>query len=164
MWFLVLALTGPTASVPPSVPSSDPCAIVTPVEVSALLGATATTSASEGPVPNEDLGAQQSVCIYQTAQLTLAVMVLEFRTPEAARSRLTKDMVSAQLEDETATIESESGLGDLAYWGSTDHMVAYLVLHGTQVLAVILGGDGLGNPLTRRTALRTMTAAATGRL
>jgi hypothetical protein len=164
MWLLVLALTAPSAGVPASPPSADPCAMVTSAEAASLLGAGTTNSVSEGPVPDEDTGAQRSVCVYQSTQLMLVVMVLEFPTADAARSTLTKEMVSAQLEDETAKVESESGLGDLAYWGTTDHSVAYVVLRGARVLGVVLGGDALGDPLGRRAALRTMTATATRRL
>jgi hypothetical protein len=159
---LALAVSGGSAST--AVAPPDPCGLVTQPEAAAVIGAGVAKLMSEGPAPDEETGAQRSVCIYRNAQIMLVIMVLEFPTADAARETLTRETVSAQLEDESATVEQESGIGDRAYWGTTDHSVAYVVLRGSRVLGIVLGGDGLGEPAQRRAGLRKAAVTATGRL
>jgi hypothetical protein len=102
--------------------------------------------------------------MYQGSQLMLIVVVLEFPSADAARSTLNREMVSAQLEDESAAVEEESGLGDTAYWGTTEQGRIYVVLRGARVLGVMVGGAGVGDAAQTRPALRKATAAALGRL
>lgn len=143
--------------------AADPCRLVTRAEAAALLGAGGAEPMGGDPEPDEDMGAQRITCVYQNGDRMLIVMILEFPNADAAGTTLTREMVEATLEDETATIAAESGLGDRAYWGMTEGAATFVVLRGARVLGVVFGGGGV-NPADQRAALRTVTAAAVGRL
>lgn len=91
-------------------------------------------------------------------------MTLDFPTADAARDVLSEELVTAQLEDESATVVAESGLGDLAYWGTTDHSAIYVVLRGARMAVLALGGDSFLGAARHRAALRGAAQAAAGRL
>ncbi len=142
----------------------DACRIIPLAEATTLVGTGVAAPMSEGPAPDEDTGAQRSTCVYQGAQLMLAVIVLEYPTAEAAEASVTKEMVTDELEDESATIEQEAGIGDRAYWGTTDHGAIYVVRRGPHVLAVALGGQAFTTAADYRAALRKTAQAGTARL
>jgi hypothetical protein len=159
---LVLAAIGVGLTTLP--PSPTACEVVPLAEATALVGPGKAAPMGEGPVPDEDTGAQRSSCVYQGAKLMLVVMVLEYPSAEAAGASLSKEMVADQLEDESAAVETESGLGDRAYWGTTDHSAIYVVQRGARVLALALGGEEFTQAADYRDPLRKAVRTGTGRL
>jgi hypothetical protein len=92
------------------------------------------------------------------------VVVLQCPSPDAASTSLTHELVTTQLEDESATVEEEGGIGDRAYWGATDHSAAYVLLRRSRLVAMALGGEGFQGAPHHRTALRKVAEAAAGRM
>jgi hypothetical protein len=164
MRLLALVLTAAGIGLANAPRSPTACEVVPVADATALVGPGKAAPMGEGPVPDEDTGAQRSSCVYQGAKLMLVVMVLEYPSAEAAGTSLSKEMVTDQLEDESATVETESGLGDRAYWGTTDHSAIYVVQRGARVLALALGGEEFTEAAAYRDPLRKATRAGTGRL
>ena len=95
----------------------------------------------------------------------LAVRITEEAgRPAAAKSAINQEFLLAQLEEEDAKVEAESGMGDQAWWGYSTKGAQYVVLKGAIVLSVHLGGQAIKDPASHKAALRAATISAVGRL
>ena len=103
-----------------------------------------------GPEPDEDTGATRTPCWYQAGQGMLVVTRLEFPDAAAALAATSADLEPEKLSEEKATMKLESGLGDKAYLIYHPRGAEYVVVKGTTVLTLALGGMPNRLRLTRR--------------
>ena len=143
---------------------ADICSIVAKGDAASLLGQAVTGVNPGKPEKDDDTGATLTYCTYRAGNAALVVAVLEFSSPSEARSKTTKEMAAQRLEG-TATVVEEPGLGDRAYWAVSNEGPAagYTVLKGARVLAISLGGPGVGSPGKYKAGLRKTAADALGR-
>jgi hypothetical protein len=140
-----------------------PCDLLDRSAAGALLGAPVAKMDPSGPEPDEDTGATRTTCVYQAGQRMLIVIRLDFPNAGAARESTAAEMEPEKLSEEKATAKDASGLGDKAYLVYTPRAIQYLLVKGSTVLSLILGG--VPNPLpTYEAQLRTDTAAALKKL
>jgi len=182
---LTLGFSSSPAFPPSRLPAlSGPCDLLDKATASQLLGKPVASAEPSGPEPDEESGATRTVCTYMSGQSMLIVMQLAFKTPAAASQATTKELVAQQLGEENAegekdaddrdaddrdaaengddpgdlTIEEASGLGDKSYRAYNPIGANYIVLKGSKVLLLSLGGTGK-DPKSYKTSLRSAAAS-----
>jgi hypothetical protein len=134
---LALALRGA-----PVLPSA--CSVMTKTEAQAYLGSAVSRVIPEEPKPDEETGALHTTCTFMGAGRVLMISLAEFKSADAAQKKMTAEYLKAQgpgEEDEPPpTVEPESGLGDLAYYGQSAHSAMIIMLKGAHAYSAILGG------------------------
>lgn len=151
---LVLALATPTAQQP------NPCELMDRATVVSLLGPTSTAGTPAGPEPDDDTGGTVRYCTFRAGAAALILSQVTFATAAEAGKATTREIVLSRLEGDGSKIVEEPGLGDRAYWAYTSEGAEIVVLKGSVVLGVALGGQLPNPPASYRKALRAATAAA----
>jgi len=77
-------------------------------------------------------------------------------SPAAAAQALKEELAQMQADDSSATVTSQPGIGDQAFWTVTSHAAGYVVSKGGRVLGVVLGGN-VGDPAAHQAALKALT-------
>jgi hypothetical protein len=95
--------------------------------------------------------------------VALIVSQVTYANAAAARKATTKELVAGRLEDGT-TLAEESGVGDKAFWAYTGRAAEYVVLKGSSVLGLGLGGRLPKPPESYHAALRAAAASASAKL
>ena len=140
-----------------------PCDLLDRAAATTLLGAPVTKMDPSGPEPDEDTGGTRTTCVYQAAQRMLIVIRLDYPNAGAAREATAAEMEPEKLAEEKATMKDAPGLGDKGYLVYTPRAIQYLVVKGSSVLSLILGG--VPNPLpTYEAPLRSATVSAAKKL
>ncbi len=154
-WSLALAVLDPAGL--------GPCDLLDRSAAGALLGTPVTKMDPSGPEPDEETGATRTMCAYMAEQRMVVVIRLDYPSASAAREATAAQLEPEKLSEENATAKEVSGLGDKAYLVSTPRAIQYIVVKGSTVLSLLLGG--VPNPLpTYEAQLRTDTAAALRKL
>jgi len=151
---LILALLASSAQ------KTNPCGLLDRATVVALLGSSSAGGIASGPEPDEDSGGTVSYCTFKGGTGAMVVSQVTFASPEAARNAATKELVAGRMEGEEAKISEEPGLGEKAWWTYTTEGAQFVVLKGTVVLGVAIGGGLPNPPVSYRSALRAATASA----
>lgn len=159
----MLAIVGLSlAVVMNSTPAPGPCDLLTREAASQLLGQAATMTPS-GPEPDEETGGTRTVCVYQAGERMLIVSRIVFASAAAAREATTRELVGERLGEEDATIAEESGIGDQVFWAYTPIAAEYVVLKGSSVLGLALGGMPKA-PSAYQAQLRAAAVSAAAKL
>jgi hypothetical protein len=140
-----------------------PCDLVSKDAASALLEAPVTKMEPGGPERDEDTGGMRTLCAYMAGTRMLIVVREVFASGAAAQAATTKELVNDRLEDEKSTVTEVSGLGDKAYWATTPHAAEWVVVKGSSVVGVTLGGMPKPAP-TYQAQLRTVTVGVLGKI
>lgn len=143
-------------------PPAGPCDLLAKATVTALLGQPAPSGRPQGPEKDEDTGGMMSYCTYQIGQSALIISEVTFANPAAARKATTQELVKSRLDDDAAVVKEEAGVGDRAFWATTDRGAQYVVLKGAKVVAVALGGRLSKPAKSYHDALRSAGAEAAG--
>jgi hypothetical protein len=160
--FVLLSLAHSLGGMPAQAP--DVCDLLDLPTASALLGQPATRGQPSRPVPDEDSGGMVSYCTYLSGKSALIVSLVTFKSPAAARTATTKNLVEARMDDEDATITEEAGLGDRAFWAYTKEGSTWVVLKGENVVGIGLGGSVVKPPATNKAPLRAAMVKALAKL
>lgn len=140
--------------------TAGPCELMDRATVVALLGQKSTTGTPSGPEPDEDSGGTVSYCTYRAGTAALILSQVTFATAAAAGKATTRELVTSRMDGDEAKIVDEPGLGDRAFWAYTTEGAEIVVLKGSVVLGVALGGQLANPPASYRKALRAATVAA----
>ena len=154
-WSLLLAAVGATPA--------GPCDLVDRPTAAQMLGAPVTKVEPTGPEPDEDSGATRTTCTYYAGQGLLIVIRLDFPNAAAARDMAATELDPDKLNAENSTVKQESGIGDKDYLVHAPKAVQYVVVKGSTVLTLILGGTS-DAPAAHESQLRTAAGAATKKL
>jgi hypothetical protein len=141
-----------------------PCELMDRATVIALLGPTSTPGTPAGPERDEDSGGTVRYCTFRAGAAALILSQVTFSNAAEAGQATTKELVSSRMDGDEARITDEPGLGDRAYWAYTTEGAEFVVLKGSVVLAVALGGQLANPPVSYRKALRAATVAALPKL
>ena len=144
--------------------SVDPVALVSKAEASVLLGqpVVAVTPASEQV--DEDTGGKLVYCAFRTEKSAVAVSVVSFASAKEALAKTTKQHAQERLEGDNSQITEEKDLGDRSYWATTDLGAEYIVIKGSRVLGLAIGGKLPNPPASYREALRKLAVSAAAKL
>jgi len=141
-----------------------PCELVDSAVVAQLLGHPITATSPVAGQRDDETGGTLSYCTYEGGLAGLVVSVVRFGDPTKARRATTRRLAARRLDEERATVEEESGLGDRAFWAYTREGAEWVVLKGSVLVGVALGGRLGRPPRSLKSALREATVAATTRL
>ncbi len=139
---------------------ADPCDLIDRATVATLLGRTTPAGTPAGPERDDDTGGTIRYCTYRAGAAALILSQVSFSSAAEASKATTKELVTSRLEGEGSKIVEEPGLGDRAYWAYTSEGAEIVVLKGSIVLGVALGGQLSNPPESYRKALHAATAAA----
>lgn len=137
-----------------------PCDLLDRATVAMLLGQTSTPGTPAGPERDDDTGGTVRYCTFRASTTALIVSQVTFGSAAEASKATTKELVTSRLEGEGSKIVEEAGLGDRAYWAYTAEGAEMVVLKGSIVLGIALGGQLSNPPVSYRKVLHAATAAA----
>lgn len=145
-------------------PKANPCDLLDRATVVALLGPTTSAGTPSGPEPDDDTDGTVSYCTFKGATGAMILSQVTFASPAAARKAASKELVTARMDGDRATISEEPGLGERAWWAYTAEGAQVVVLQGPVVLGVAIGGGLPKPPRSYHDALRAATASALPKL
>ena len=144
--------------------SVDPVTLVSKAEAIALLGQPVTAVTPSSEQVDEDTGGKLIYCALRTEKSALVVSVVSFSSAKEALAKMTKQHAVERMEGDNAKITEEKGLGDQAFWATTDLGAEYIVIKGSRVLGLALGGKLPNPPASYREALRKIVISAVAKL
>jgi hypothetical protein len=135
-------------------PEVDVCALATDAQVEVVLGQSI-TSRTPGAEPDSVSGGTLYFCSYVGSGLAVVISWVDTGSPAAAEVALQEELAQMQADDPSATVASQSGIADQAFWTVTTDAAGYVVVIGGNVIGVLLGGD-IGDPAAHKDALKTL--------
>jgi hypothetical protein len=141
---IMLALLQLVLALPmgPALPSA--CSVLSKGEAQAYVGERIARMLPEEPEPDPETGSIHTTCTYMGEGRALVISIDEFKTPEAARKKMTAEYLKAQDtrddDDGPPKIEPESALGDQAFYGQSAHAAMILMVKGARAYGAVLGG------------------------
>lgn len=151
---LLLALVASSAQ------KASPCTLMDRATVIALPGPASMAGTPADPEPDEDTGGTVRYCTFRAGASAVIVSQVTFSSAAEARKATTRELVSSRMEGDGTRIAEEPGLGDKAFWAYTSEGAEFVVLKGSVVLGVAVGGELAKPPMSYRKTLRAATAAA----
>jgi hypothetical protein len=143
---------------------SGPCDLVDRGVVTRLLGHPITATSPAPEQRDAETGGMLSYCTYEGGPAGLVVSVVRFGNVAEARHAATRRLAARRLDEANATVEEEGGLGDRAFWAYTEEGAEWVVLKGTVLIGVALGGRADRPPGSLKSLLREATVAAMAKL
>jgi hypothetical protein len=139
---------------------------MTKAEAQAYLGAPISRVMPEEPTSDEETGSIHTTCTFLGTGRALVISIDEFKSADAAQKKMTAEHLKAQDTDDEGgpppAVEPESGLGDRAYYGQSEHAAMILMVKGAHAYGAILGGTP-PKPADRA-ALRKLVTALAGKV
>jgi hypothetical protein len=142
----------------------DPSTLVSKAEATALIGQPVVATSGGPAEKDDDSGGMLSYCTFRAGPSALIVSVVSFSSATEAKAKTTRQLAAARLDGDDAKIVEESGLGDRAFWATTANGAEYVVLKGSRVLGLALGGKPAKPPASYRDALRALAKSALEKL
>jgi len=133
----------------------DACALATDAQIEAVLGQPI-TEVTPGEDADSVSGGTLYYCTYLGSGLAVVISWVDTLTPADAKQALSQQLAKMQADEPSATVSTQSGIGDQAFWTVTSHAAGYVVLNRATVLGVALGGN-IGDPAAHQAALKTLT-------
>lgn len=118
----------------------DPCALVSKADAAALLGSPVWTAPPSKPEKDEETGGTVVYCNMNVDDSLFRVSVVTFGSASEARAKTTKELLAERIKGRNLKIEQVNGLGDRAYWTTYDSGAQYVVVKGSRVLGLRVGG------------------------
>jgi hypothetical protein len=160
---LLILLAGPHPSAARK--ASDPCALLTSDEVTAVLQTQVEDATADGPYQDEENGASQESCLYQAGENVLVISIETFPTAADAEKAMTRLSVAQEVDSEdTSIVVSEPSQEGKAYWASTAKAATLMAQRDTRTISVGVRGSRLSKPESYRAALRKALRDAAGRV
>ncbi len=135
-------------------PEVDVCALATNAQVEVVLGQPI-TSRTPGEEPDSISGGTLYFCSYVGSGLAVVISRVDTGSPAAAELALQEELAQMQADDPSATVTSQSGIADQAFWTVTNDAAGFVVVEGGTVIGVLLGGN-IGDPAAHQDALKTL--------
>lgn len=142
----------------------DPAALVIKAELTSVLGQPVTKVVPVPEQTDDDTGGRLVYCTFHGGQSAVIVSVVSFSSAKEAQAKMSKQQAMERLEGDNAQVIEEKGLGDRAYWATTDQGAEYIVIKGARVLGIGLGGKLTQTPASYREALRALAVGAVAKL
>lgn len=162
---LLVAVLGTTLSSPAAPAGAvDPATLVSQAEATAVMGQPVVATPGGPAAKDDDTGGMLAYCTFRAGPTALIVSVVSFSSATEAKAKTTKQLAAARLDGDDAKIVEESGLGDRAFWATTANGAEYVVLKGSRVLGLALGGKPAKPPASYRDALRALAKSALEKL
>lgn len=160
---VVAAVTAARFFLPSVGGQPDPCALVSPAEITAALGEAPSAGRAIGPEPDEDTGAMVSACSLDVGDVALTIAIAEFESPRAADGALSTMARLAAEEEEAIKLAPQSDLGDRAMWGASSHGTMWVALKGKYLLNLTLTGN-IGDGTRLHATLKRLAGQALAKL
>lgn len=145
-------------------PAPGPCDLVDRATAVSILGKAPTDVSPSEPTRDEETGGTVVVCYYRAGESALIVSQITFANAAAAQKATTKELVEGRMEDEVTAFKEISGVGDRAFWVTTENGAQFVIVKGATVLGVSLGGTLPKPPASYEAALRAAAIAAAAKL
>jgi hypothetical protein len=145
-------------------PAPGPCDLLDRAAVASILGKPVTDVSPSEPTRDDDIGGTVVYCYYRAGEAALIVSQITFANAAAAQKATTKEVVEGRMEDEVTAFKEVSGVGDRAFWASTQTGAQFVIVKGATVLGVALGGSLPKPPASYEAALRAAASAAAAKL
>jgi hypothetical protein len=143
----------------------DPCTLLTPDEVTAVLRTPVEDATADGPYQDEETGASQETCVYQAGENALVISVETFPTAAEAEKAMTRLFVAQEVDSEdTSIVATEPSQPGKAYWASTAKAATIIAQRDARTISVGVKGSQLAKPESYRAALRKALRDAAGRV
>jgi hypothetical protein len=151
------------AFLPASGSGAAPCDLLSRADAAKVLGAPVTSADPSGPELDDESGAMRTACVYQAAGgRMLVVLRLMYKDAKTALDSTAAEAMSERIAEEKVKIEEDRGIGDRAYWMTSEIMAQYVVLKGATVTGIMLGGTPKP-PTEYRAELRAAAVAVTAK-
>jgi len=140
----------------------DICALITQPEAEAVLGQPV-TSINPGVDQDEVTGGTLYFCNYLGTGLTVVITLVDAGSVVDAKQIMEQQLATMLTDDASTTGSQEDGLGDQAYWTTTEHAAQYTAVKDNYIFSVVLGGN-IGDPEGHRAALLILAKSMASRL
>jgi hypothetical protein len=140
----------------------DPCRMASDAQVEEVLGQPI-TSKTPGEDPDSVSGGTLYFCSYVGSGLAVVISMVGVGTPAEVAQALKDELAQMQADEPNASVTSQTGMGDQAFWTVTPHAAGYVVAKGGRVLGVALGGS-IGDPAAHKDALKTLAESIVARM
>ncbi|MEO8578454.1 MAG: hypothetical protein ABI556_17210 [Gemmatimonadales bacterium] len=137
-----------------------PCNLMDRATVIALLGPASTAGTPTGPEPDDETSGTLRYCTFRAGAAAVLISQVNFSSAAEARKATTRELVISRMDGDDAKLVDEPGLGDKAWWAYTSEGAQFVVLKGSVVIGVALGGELAKKPVSYRNVLRAATVAA----
>ena len=129
----------------------DICPLITPEEAAAVLGQPV-TSINPGIDQDSVSGGTLCFCNYLGTGLAVVISLVDMGSSEDAKQVMGEQLAKMLTDDASTTSTQANGLGDQAYWSTSEHAGQYTVLKGNYIFSVLIGGN-VGDPAAYQAAL-----------
>jgi hypothetical protein len=166
-----VAATELSSEVPTETPASnngdqedlvDICPLITQEEAEAVLGQPV-ISINPGMDQDSVSGGTLYYCNYLGTGLAVVISLVDMGSSEDAKQAMGEQLAKMLSDDASTTSAQESGLGDQAYWSTTEHAVQNTVVKGNYIFSVMIGGN-VGDPAAYQAALLNLAMALAKRI
>jgi hypothetical protein len=140
----------------------DICALITQPEAEAVLGQPV-TSVSPGVDQDSVTGGTLYFCSYLGTGLTVVIALVDAGSAVDAKQIMEQQLAKMLADDASTTSTQDDGLGDQAYWTTTEHAAQYTAVKDGYLFSVLLGGN-IGDPEAHRAALLNLAKSMASRL
>lgn len=155
--------TGDSGTSGGSVALEDICSLVSQSEAEGVLGQTVSTP-TPGTDPDSISGGTLYFCTYLGSGLALVVSRVDLSSLEEAEDAMEQELAQMVSDDSSITTGAlAAGLGDQAFWSTSERAASVTVMQGSTVFSIAVGGN-VGDPAAYKTALQDLAASVAGRL
>lgn len=144
-----------------------PAALVAKSDLTKLVGREVSEPKTMPEDMDDELGAKQTVSFYSAGNLRILVSVHRFPSAKDAVTKLTQAKVAALVDEENpkgTKVTEESGVGDRAFWATSEHGASFTVVKGANALTLAVFGQ-LPQPVASyHDSLRSLAATAVAKL
>jgi hypothetical protein len=140
----------------------DICALITQPEAEAVLGEPV-MSISPGVDQDSVSGGTLYFCNYLGTGLTVVIALVDAGSAVDAKQIMEQQLAKMLADDANTTSTQDDGLGDQAYWTTTEHAAQYTAVKDSYIFSVLLGGS-IGDPEAHRAALLILAKSMASRL
>lgn len=143
--------------------AAGPCTLITKTEAATVTGKAPTTVLPYGPERDPETKASVTWCVMSGAPVGIILYVDTYATAADALKMVTAERIKSLMDDDV-TVVPEPGLGDRAFWASSDTSARMVVIRGDVVMSMLIGGVDLTKAGQKRAAARALAIKALAKL
>jgi len=141
----------------PAAQAADVCSVASAQELEAILTNAPQPVVRSGPAPDQDHdGAISTTCRFESDAAALIISVLDFPSVDEAASAFSAEVDAARSSEDRPTLTAENGLGDTAYWSTSETLMAFISKKDDRLVAVGAGGPAVKDETTLKPKLRIL--------